>query len=204
MEDTFILICEKLSNHLWLQALLVVAGTCFLEDAARCGVGLLVVAGHIGWWLAFVSMTVGGMVGDVGLYVIGRYATGFLLRRRWIDAKRLVWMEGYFQRHAFKSVMLARFIPGARTLCYVSAGTVRYPMPRFTGMLFVAAVVQSLLFLQVAAFIGSKLLPYLTDRRLQVSVFGVIILTLVLSHHVLARRTKSKATPLRPDTPPAP
>jgi membrane protein DedA with SNARE-associated domain len=202
MEDTFILICEKLSSHLWLQALLVVAGTCFLEDPARCGVGLLVVAGHIGWWLAFVSMTVGGMVGDLGLYVIGRYATDFLLRRRWIDAKRLVWMEGYFQRHAFKSVMLARFIPGARTLCYVSAGTVRYPMPRFTGMLFVAAVVQALLFLQVAAFIGSKLLPYLTDRRLQAAVFAVIILTLVLSHHVLARRTQSKITPLRLDAAP--
>ena len=198
MEESFIQLCEHLSNHLWLQSLLIVIGTCFLEDAARCGVGLLVAAGHVGWWLAFVSMTIGGMIGDVGLYVIGRYATDFLTRRRWVDAERLGWMEAYFKRHAFKSVMLARFIPGARTICYVSAGTIRYPMPRFTVMLFVAAVLQSLLFLQVADFIGARFLPYLTSPLLQFGVFLVIVLVLVLSHHVLVRRGKAACVPLPP------
>mgnify|MGYP001175436304 CR=1 FL=1 len=200
MEETFIQLCEHLSNHVWLQALLVVVGTCFLEDAARCGVGLLVAAGHIGWSLAFVSMIIGGMIGDIGLYLIGRYARGFLVRRRWIDPERQVWMEGYFQRHAFKSVMLARFIPGARTICYVSAGTVRYPATRFTFMLFVAALTQSLLFLKISGFIGRNILPYLTDKRLQAAVFAAIILLIGLWHHVLARRTKSKETPLKPDS----
>jgi membrane protein DedA with SNARE-associated domain len=195
MEESFIQLCEHLSNQLWLQALLIVIGTCFLEDAARCGVSLLVAAGHVGWALAFVSMTIGGVIGDVGLYVIGRYATDFLMRRHWVDAGRLSWMKAYFQRHAFKSVMLARFIPGARTICYVSAGTIRYPMPRFTVMLFVAAVVQSLLFLQVANFIGARLLPYLTSPKLQLGIFSVIVLVLVLSHHVLVRRGKAAGAP---------
>jgi len=74
-------------------------------------VGLLVAAGHINWWLAFVSMTVGGMAGDIGLYVIGRYAVGLLIRRRWVDAARLVWMEGHFERHAAKTIVIARFLP---------------------------------------------------------------------------------------------
>lgn len=196
MEESFIQLCEHLSNHLWLQALLIAIGTCFLEDAARCGIGLLVAAGHVGWGLAFVSMTVGGVVGDVGLYVIGRYATEWLVRRRWVDLDRLGWMKDYFQRHAFKSVMLARFIPGARTICYVSAGTIRYPMPRFTFMLFVAAVVQSLLFLKIADFVGHSVFRYMTDTRIQLGVFGVIVLLLVLTHHVFARRNKKKGPPV--------
>jgi membrane protein DedA with SNARE-associated domain len=195
MEESFIQLCEHLSNHLWLQALLIAVGTCFLEDAARCGIGLLVAAGHVGWGLAFVAMTVGGVIGDVALYVIGRYATEWLASRRWVDPGRMGWMREYFRRHAFKSVMLARFIPGARTVCYVSAGTIRYPMPRFTLMLFVAAVVQSLLFLQIAEVIGRGVLRYMTDTRIQLGVFGVIVLLMVLAHHVFARRNKQKDAP---------
>lgn len=209
MEEFFVDVCEQLSAHIWLQALLVVVGTCFLEDAARCGVGLLVSAGQIEWGLAFVSMTIGGMVGDIGLYVIGRYASIFLYRHRLIDRERLTWVNDQFKRHAFKAVMLARFIPGARTVVYASAGIVRYPMPRFTFFLFVAAVVQSLLFLQVANFIGDHLLPYLRDTRLRLAVFGLIVLALVWGHHILARRNKRRAkqsadekAPLRsPSTP---
>ena len=43
-EDFFFQLCEQLSNHIWLQALIMLVGTCFLEDAARCGIGLLVAA----------------------------------------------------------------------------------------------------------------------------------------------------------------
>jgi len=196
MEETFIRICERLTDDLWLQGLLIAAGTCFLEDAARCGVGLLVAAGHVGWWLAFAAMTAGGLLGDVGLYLIGRYCTLFLIRRRWVDAARLVWMETYFQNHAFKSVIGARFLPGARTVVYAAAGAVRYPMPRITLMLLAAAVIQSLLYLEIAEFMAARILPYLRDTRLQVAAFGVIVLALVLTHHVLARRRKKKAVPL--------
>jgi membrane protein DedA with SNARE-associated domain len=192
MEEAFVRICEHLSSNTWLQALLVIAGTCFIEDPARCGVGLLVAAGHLNWWLAFVSMTIGGMAGDIGLYVIGRYATHVLIRLRWVDEARLEWMEDYFKRHAFKSVLFARFIPGARTICYASAGAIRYPMPRFTLMLFVAAVVQSLLFLRIAEFIAEKILPYLRNPQLQMAVFAIIVLSLVLAHTVMARRRRNK------------
>lgn len=191
-EASFIQLCESLSDHLWLQGLLVAAGTCFLEDAARCGVGLLVAVGHLGWWLAFVSMTVGGMAGDLGLYLIGRYATLFLLRRRWVDRTRLVWMEGYFQNHAVKTILFSRFIPGARTVAFSAAGIIRYPLPRFLVLLLLAAMVQALLFLKLGTFIGKHLLPYLTDGRTSLAVTAVIVLGAVLAHHVLVRRRKAK------------
>ncbi len=191
-EDAFFQFCQQLSDHLWLQGLLVAAGTCFLEDAARCGVGLLVAAGHVGWWLAFAGMTVGGIAGDLVLYVIGRYATFLLLRWRWVDAARLAWMKTYFERQAVKTVLIARFIPGARTLAYVSAGAIKYPMPRFLLLLLLASVAQSILFLKLGVFIGEWILPYLHDTRLRLGAFGIIVLLLVLTHHILTRRNKSK------------
>ncbi len=187
-EASFIQLCETLSDHLVLQGLLIAVGTCFLEDAARCGVGLLVAIGHIGWWLAFVSMTVGGMAGDLGLYLIGRYATLFLIKRRWVDKKRLIWMEGYFRNHAAKTVLFSRFLPGARTVAFSAAGVIRYPLPRFLLLLFVAAVAQSLLFLKLGTYIGSHILPYLEGRRARLSVIAVIVLLGILVHQLLSRR----------------
>ena len=171
------------------------AGTCFLEDAARCGIGLLVAAGHIGWWVAFASMTVGGIAGDLALYAFGRYATLFLIQRRWVDAARLAWMETYFKHQAVKTVIIARFLPGARTLAYVSAGAVRYPIPRFLLLLLFASMAQSVVFLQLCAFIGERMLPYLHDTRLKLGVFAIVVLLLTLTHHVMTRRNKRKPMP---------
>lgn len=194
-ETAFIELFEHLSDHLWLQALLVTVGTCFLEDAARCAVSLLVATGHLGWWMTFAAMTIGGMAGDVGLYLIGRYATAFLFRHRWVDPVRLEWMETYFQSHAVKTVFISRFLPGARTVANTAAGAVKYPLPRFLLLLFLAAVVQSLLFLQLGVFIGEKVLPYLHDPRMRFAVFGVTVLALLLAHRAFVRRRKRAPFP---------
>lgn len=175
-EESFLQLCEHLSNHLWLQSLLVVTGTCFLEDAARCAVALLVAAKQISWWLALASMTVGGMVGDIGLYLIGRFGTSFLVRQRWVDRTRLTWMEEYFRNHAIKTVLVSRFLPGARTMAFSAAGVIRYPFGRYLLLLSIAAFVQALIFLKLGVFIGERILPYLREPLMR----GVIVVGLIL------------------------
>jgi len=187
-ETVFLQLCEHLADHLWLQGLLVAAGTCFLEDAGRCGVGLLVAAGHMGAWVALIGMFFGGISGDLGLYLIGRYATTFLLKRRWMDAARLTRMEEVFAHHAVKAVLLPRFLPGARTVAYSVAGVVRYPLPRFLALLSVASLVQALLFLWLGAFIGDHILPYLRQPRLRVALIAAVVLACLAVHRMLARR----------------
>jgi len=140
-------------------------------------------------------MTVGGMAGDVGLYLIGRYATAFLFRHRWVDPARLEWMEAYFQSHAVKTVFISRFLPGARTVTNTAAGAIKYPMPRFILLLFLAAVVQSMLFLQLGVFIGEKILPYLHEPWMRFALFGVTVLALLLAHQAFVRRRKRAPFP---------
>ncbi len=193
--DTFSQICENLSNHMWLQGLLIVIGTCFLEDAARCGVGLLVSAGHIRWDLAFFGMTLGGMVGDVGLYVLGRFASFFMFRRRWVDPSRFAWAETWFNRHAVKAIVIARFIPGVRMVTYIAAGTARYPMVRFLFWLFLAAAGQAVLFLQAFDFIGQTLLPYFHGKKIKlIAIAAIVIVLLIANVYYLRRRARKNKT----------
>lgn len=181
-EETFLQLCEHLSNNLWLQSLLIIVGTCFIEDAARCAVALLVSAGQVGWTLALASMTAGGMAGDIGLYLIGRYGTALLVRLRWIDRARLEWMVEYFQNHAVKTVLISRFLPGARAPAFCGAGVSRYPFPRYLLLLFVAAFAQALIFLKLGVYIGDKLLPPLRNPITRGIVVGALFGVGVLMH----------------------
>jgi len=201
--DSLIALCGNLSDHLWLQGLLIVVVTGFLEDAARCGVGLLVSAGHIRWDVALVGMTTGGVVADVALYLLGRFATVLMLRRRWVDPERLSWAQGCFSRHAVQAIIIARFIPGIRMVTYLAAGTIRYPLPRFTFWLFIAALVQGVIFLQASDVIAQTILPYMHDKQMRFVVFGVIVLALLVANafylrhrrHVLKNGPAKTASP---------
>ena len=198
-EEAFLQLCEHLSNHLWLQSLLVVAGTCFLEDAGRCAVALLVAAGQIGWWLALAGMTAGGMAGDIGLYLIGRYGTDFLVRQRWMDRARLEWMEEYFRNHAAKTVLASRFLPGARTLAFCAAGVIRYPFPRYLALLFIGALAQALLFLKIGDVIGDRILPYLRDPLHRAAIVAGLVLAGILTHLAVARIKRRRARTMPPE-----
>lgn len=186
-EETFLQLCETLSDNLWLQGVLITIGTCFLEDPARVGVALLVAAGHVAWWLAFVGIICGALVGDVGLYLIGRYATNFMLRRRWADPENIEWMQEYFRRHAIQTIMLSRFLPGTRMLAFGSAGVAHYPLPRFLLFLTIASAVQATLFLKLGALLGEHL-PWLKEPRIAFFIFIGTLLFGTLIYWQLARR----------------
>lgn len=191
MEAWFINFCEVLTNNQWLQALVVIAFTCFIEDPARCAVVVLLAGGHItNWWLTFASMTVGGMIGDIGLYVIGRYAMHMLLRFRFADPERIDYIKGKYGDHAAWASFMARFLPGARTLVYVSAGSMKYPFGRFLIILFFAAALQAYLFLLAADFISIHILPYLKSKVTQTLLALILIAAVFLLNQFLTKRTK--------------
>lgn len=189
-EDALIQLCGSLSDHLWLQSILIVLVTGFVEDAARCGVGLLVSAGHIRWDIALTGMVLGAVLADGILYLFGRFATELMLRRRWVDPNRLEWAQDRFSKHAVQAIIVARFIPGLRLATSLAAGTIRYPLPRFLFWLAVAALAQGILFLQAADVIAQTILPYFHDKKNHLLVIGAIVLFLLIANVLYLRHRK--------------
>jgi len=189
-DASFSELCEQLAGNAWLLGFLITVGVCFLEDPARCAVGLLVAAGHISWWLAFISMMVGSLIGDLGLYLIGRYAMAFCVNRRWINRDRVERMKGYFSQHAIKAIIAARFFPGARTLAYITAGATHYKVIKFLIILTGAALAQTLIYLYATALIGDRVLAYLDDPAMRWAAAGVILSVIVAGHFIIKKKKK--------------
>lgn len=188
-ETMFVELCEQLADNWWLQGVLIAFVVCFFEDVARCAIGLLVAAGRINWWLAFTGMMIGSLMGDLGLYLIGRYAMDFCISRRWINAERIEKMKGSFSRHAVKAIIGARFLPGARSVAYAAAGATRYRILNFISVLSCVTLLQTLIYLYGTELVGERLLE---DPRTRWIVAGVVLAAIITGHFIVKKRSKKR------------
>lgn len=110
--------------------LAIVVATFVLEDPATIAVGVLLAKGLVSWPFALVALGVGIFLGDVGLYGLGRgVRAGFFRQRAWS------------YRPTKFDLVLARFVPGLRTLTFGAAGFFRYPLGLFLLITFPSTVV---------------------------------------------------------------
>jgi len=100
-----------LSHQPHLLFLAIILATIILEDPATIATGFLLSQGVIGWYFAISALFIGIFVGDVGLYFLGRgVKVGFFKSRHWSI------------RPTALDLMIARFVPGLRTITFSAAG----------------------------------------------------------------------------------
>ena len=108
----------------------IIVATFILEDPATIAVGVLLAKGLVSWPFALVALGVGIFLGDVGLYGLGRgVRAGFFRQRTWS-----------YQPTKF-DLVLARFVPGLRTLTFGAAGFFRFPIGHFLLITFPSTIV---------------------------------------------------------------
>jgi membrane protein DedA with SNARE-associated domain len=134
--------------------------------AARYGLSL---------WGIVLAGTAGSLVGGLPWYYLGRRMAGgempaWLQRRRSVDKA-----QGWFARHGREAVLLARLLPGVRSLIGIPAGLALMPLGPF--LLYSAA--GTLAWTGALAYAGSLLgaeLPQLV-RVLGPVVWAILALT---------------------------
>ncbi len=129
-------------------ALLLVVAILFAETGLLVGfvlpgdgllftVGVLVAAGALPLpiWLVLLGCALAAVVGDQVGYQLGRSYGPRLFSRpgsRFLDPHHAVTAQAFFDRHGPKAVVIARFVPWARTFTPAVAGVGRMPRRRFT------------------------------------------------------------------------
>jgi len=97
-------------------------------DSLLVTAGLVAVTGALNvWWLGALC-SVAAVAGDQIAYAIGRRAGAALYARpdsRWFRQEHLRAAQAFYERHGGKAIILARFMPFARTFAPVVAGAAR-------------------------------------------------------------------------------
>ncbi|MBE7210384.1 MAG: VTT domain-containing protein [Gluconacetobacter diazotrophicus] len=147
------------------QAVAIVGGTFILEDAATVLAAMQVQDGRIWWPVALGSLYVGIVLGDAGLYGLGRLAGSWPAARRWLPPEGHARGREWIERRVFRVVFVSRFIPGARLPTYTSCGYLRADFRRFVLAAVVATSIWTTGLFAVSLHVGRFLLDHLGAWR---------------------------------------
>lgn len=146
--------------HPLLQALAIILGTFVLEDAATVLAALQVQDGKIAWEIALGALYVGIVLGDLGLYGLGRGAASLPWIRRLLPQDRQIASRQWVEQRVFHVVFVSRFIPGARLPTYTSCGYLKANFALFAAAAIVATLVWTTLLFLVSRHVGQYLIDH--------------------------------------------
>lgn len=120
----------------FFNALGIIASTFILEDPTTLAVGALIASHQMSFSVGFTSLVLGIFLGDLGLYAVGH-----LFKRGVFKTKKT------YVRPSTIQIILARFIPGMRTLTFLASGFEGFPLKKFLLLIFPSSVIWTLLLL---------------------------------------------------------
>ena len=131
-------------------------------------------------WTLGVLCSIAAIAGDQVAYIIGRRSGEALFRKedsRWFKQSHLRAAHAFYEKHGGKTIILARFMPFARTFAPVVAGAAKmhYPTFAFYNVIGGLAWVWSML---LTGYYVVKMVPGL-EAQVEKLIIGIIILSIL-------------------------
>ncbi len=168
-----------------LQGAAIVIGTFILEDAATAGAALAVQSGAVSIPVALTSLYIGIVLGDIGLYGLGRLAAYVPWAARLIPPQRQDRGRAWLERHVFKVVFISRFLPGVRLPTYTACGFLGANFRKFVAAAVGATLIWTSALFAVSLRVGKLLVEHLGEWRW--AGFAAFIVVIVLAGRLAVR-----------------
>jgi membrane protein DedA with SNARE-associated domain len=168
-----------------LQAGAIILGTFILEDAATVLAALRVADGSLSGPLALVALYIGVVLGDLGLYGMGRAAAHHPWARRYLDMETVGQARCWVTNRLIAMVMSARFLPGARLPTYTACGFLAVPLARFAVGVVAATLIWTTLLFGAGIAFGDYVLVRLGSWRWAAG--GAFVLAVIVIGRLVAR-----------------
>ncbi len=144
--------------------------------------GYLVSSGDASAWVVVLVAWLGSIAGAGCLYLLARHAgrPGFTRygRRMGLSRRHLRRAEDWFDRGGFRTVALARLVPGLRTVISVPAGIAKMSFARFLAATAIGLLVQTVVLVAIGFALG--------DRWREAGSWTTIVIVVVMVLGVLA------------------
>ncbi len=148
-----------------LEFTVILLGTFILEDAATLLAAMQVAAGAVSLPLALVSLYAGIILGDFGLYGLGRLSAHNAWAKRLVGKRRRDLGHQWVSRRVVPTVLIARFVPGLRLPTYTTMGFLHAPFLPFALTAMGATLIWTSGLFFVSLKLGHIMLHYLGPWR---------------------------------------
>jgi membrane protein DedA with SNARE-associated domain len=170
----------------------VIGATFILEDAATVVTAMQVQAGSLSLQIGLFSLYAGIVLGDLGLYGLGRLAASVPWLERFIPARRRDIGRDWLNSRLARVILVSRFLPGLRLPTYTTCGFLRTSFLVFTLAAVVATLIWTSLLFTISMKLGHYIIGYLGVWRWA----GIAVLCIVLlgASRLFARQLRGKET----------
>jgi len=152
---------------LLLALLLLAAATLVSEDLTCIGAGLLIAQGRIGFASATIACFAGIFIGDLLLYLAGRWLGRPALEKRplkwFVKSSSVESATHWFEARGARVIFLSRFLPGLRLPTYVAAGILHMRVSVFALYFLLAGALWTPILVGCAALAGQRALDFLNS-----------------------------------------
>lgn len=161
----------------------IIIGTFILEDATTIIVGIAAADGHVGWVLSLLSLYAGIILGDLGLYGIGRSALLHGRVRKFLEHRHAVTFRPWLERNLGRTVFIVRFVPGLRLPTYLACGFFKMPLRPFLLYAGVAVSIWTTFLFGVSYVYGTLTADWLVHIRWIIAV-GFLFIAVIIGRYL--------------------
>jgi membrane protein DedA with SNARE-associated domain len=148
-----------------VQAGAIILATFILEDAATVAAAMQVQDGGVSLWVGLTALYTGIVLGDLGLYGLGRLSARVPRVARLLPPHRQAAIKAWIGGRIFRVVLVSRFLPGMRLPTYTTCGFVGADIRRFLLAAVVATLCWTSLLFGVSLRLGQFLMDHLGAWR---------------------------------------
>lgn len=166
-------------HFLWLEhCLLIYLMTFVHEDAAILAAAFSTVEHQLPVWLAYVSVYLGIVTGDILIYGLGHLAQQNAWLRSKIIGPKVERIKLWLENHLVRVLVLCRITPGLLFPTFVACGWFKIPFGRFATVSILAGAVYSSIVLTIVILFGDLVLNHLGYWAWGVAAFLIIAFTI--------------------------
>ena len=183
------------------------------EEATFFAGGYLVYSEKTNIWLTIIVCIFGVMAGDSMIFSLGRRWGDSLFRhrimRRIISEARIERVRSKLLEHRMKTVFICRFMAGARTAAFFTAGSIRMSFIRFFIVDLIAAAISVPIMVTLGWHFGDRIdeaarwLRGFNRASILLTAAAVVVLILIARRVRTARKAHQGSPPPSSDEPPA-
>lgn len=164
--------------------LIIILSTLLSEDLTCIGAGLLAARGLIGFWPAVGACLTGIIIGNMAVYLTGRYMGKAALRKapfKWfISEQDLLKSTEWFRSRGSAIIVSSRFLPGSRLPVYFTAGIIDITFWKFSFYFLLSAMIWTPLLVGLSMFLGHELLQFFSLYQEYTFVIPLLIIILLI------------------------
>ncbi len=187
-------------HHPGLEAFAIIFSTFILEDAATILAGMEAASGSLSIPLSLGSLYVGIVLGDIGLYALGRLAAQVPWVLRLLPPQRTETVRAWLHGRVFRVVLVSRFLPGVRLPTYTTCGYLGASLRQFTLATMVATLIWTSGLFAISTRIGQALMDHFGIWRWAGALGLIVVLLLV---NTVTRRVRDHLQRRRRCLPPS-